>query len=567
MSHSKNSEMSKLRFLIIVLAALAVGVSCTSDFDEINTNKQGFTAEDVSAKFFLTSSQVGLYAPNRFVYWRAHLIHSDRFAGHFTFGNSSSWWNDGLSYNYNSAYTDATYGWLAGYFGTVKSFADLTEPGGEFENEYYYAISQIMKGLYYQLYTETFGMVPYTEAGVDGILEPAYDDQDVIYQGIIAELDQAMATIGSETSTGAGVEDAGSNDIWLGGDLQKWKALANTLKLRIGMRALGATGGSFANTAITEALAAPLLDNTTGSAVMVKDFVISEWASSSYGDVWHDFGGNGSNFSVSSVMINYLQDYADPRLSVYADPIVGGSFTFDDDGSDPNFADRITFLTDTYDAAGATYSVSVNGTETTIDLDAGQFIGQPPRTNGDTRPFLNRAMFSEPTNTVIQPRGEQVDAYPEIIISSADAYFLRAEAAVRGLSGEDAQMMMESGIREAMALWDISGGDADTYIANSALADITGGTMDEKLEKIAIQRWIAAYTDGFEAWAIVRKTGYPTELAMGVSDNVIFEPGDLNGVYPQRLRYGNSAQASSAYAAAIAIQGADVQATPLWFTK
>ena len=95
----------------------------------------------MSAKFFLTSAQVPLYAPNRFFYWRAHLIHSDRFAGHFTFGSTNSWWNDGLGYDFNGAYTDATYDWMAGYFGTVKSFADLTEPGGDFENQYMYAMS------------------------------------------------------------------------------------------------------------------------------------------------------------------------------------------------------------------------------------------------------------------------------------------------------------------------------------------------------------------------------------------------------------------------------------------
>ena len=36
------------------------------------------------------------------------------------------------------------------------------------------------------------------------------------------------------------------------------------------------------------------------------------------------------------------------------------------------------------------------------------------------------------------------------------------------------------------------------------------GTLDEKLEKVATQRWIANYTNSLEAWAIVRDTGYPS---------------------------------------------------------
>ena len=546
---------------------LIIGMACTSDFDEINTSSQGFTTEEVSAKFFLTSAQVPLYSPGRFAYWRAHLIHSDRFAGHFTFGSTKSWWSDGLSYNFNAGYTDATYGWLSGYFGTVKSFGDLTGEGGEFDNQYMYAMSLIMKGLYFQMYTETFGRVPYSEAGVEGILTPQYDDQATIYKGILADLDEAMGLIGDTERTGVGVADAGTNDIYCGGDLQQWKRLANTLKLRIGMRALGAPNDDFAMTAISQALALPLLDAASGSVLMKKDFVISEWAAASYGDIWHDFGGNGSVFNLSNTLINLLKDNADPRLEIYAKPAVGGTFIFEDTGDDANFQDRINFLTNTFDNSGVTYTVTTAGAETTFAIPAGQYVGQPVRTNGDTKGFMGFDMFSTPQDGVIQKRGQQVNAYPEIILSSAESYFLQAEAAVRGIGSGDPQALMTLGISEAMGLWGISGGDADAYSSTSALADISSGTMEQKLEKLATQRWIASFTDGFEAWAIVRKTGYPANLAAGVSDQIIYALGTLNGTYPQRLRYGSGAQANPNYAAAVSAQGPDMQATELWFAK
>ena len=86
-------------FKLSMLAMLSLlAISCTEDFDEINTSQAGFTSDEVSAKFFLTSSQIGLYAPGRFAYWRAQLIHSDRFAGHFTFGHDNSWWGDDLCF-------------------------------------------------------------------------------------------------------------------------------------------------------------------------------------------------------------------------------------------------------------------------------------------------------------------------------------------------------------------------------------------------------------------------------------------------------------------------------------
>lgn len=561
--------MNKISIWVLGILCIFSGMSCTDTFDEINLNQQGFTSDEVSAKFFLTSAQVPLYAPDRFNYWRAHLIHSDRFAGHAAFGHTNSWWNDGLSYDYNASYTDAAYGWLSGYFGTVKSFGDLTQPGGEFDNQYMYAMSLIMKGLYYQVYTETFGMVPFTEAGVEGILTPKYDDQKTIYKGIIADLDNAMTLIGDAERTGVGVDDAGSNDIYCGGDLQQWKRLANTLKLRIGMRALGATGDDFAEATISQALAQPLLDDASGSVIMKKDFVISEWASSSYGDIWHDFGGNGSAYTLGHTLIKLLKDNDDPRLTVFADPAPGGTFQFKDNGTDEEFQTRIDFLTSTFDDAGAEYTVTTNAADstTTIEMPSGQYIGQPVRINGDTYSFVNFNMFSRPSNFIIQRRGQQVDAYPETILSSAEAYFLQAEAAVRGIGSGDPQTLLAAGIKESMKLWSVSTGDAESYIASADLADISTGTMDEQLEKIALQRWISSFTDGFEAWAIVRKTGYPSELAAGVSDQIIFALGTLNGDYPQRLRYGSGAQANPNFNAAISEQGPDLQGTKLWFAK
>ena len=98
---------------------------------------------------------------------------------------------------------------------------------------------------------------------------------------------------------------------------------------------------------------------------------------------------------------------------------------------------------------------------------------------------------------------------------------------------------------------------------------LLNGTMEENMAKIATQRWVMSYTDGFEAWAIVRDYGYPAELAQGVSDIDIYGFGDINGKYPQRLRYGNSASNKNGenYNAAVSKQGPDAQDTKLWWAK
>ncbi len=551
---------------IIYSASLFLAISCTGDFDEINTKQQGFESGELSAKFFITETQFNLYAPSRYAYWRAHLIHSDRFAGHVTFGHDKSWWNDGLSYSFNGGYTDAAWGWYSGYFGNVKKFLDLTKTGGEFDNQNMYATGLIIKSLYYQMYTDTFGMIPFSEAGVAGNLTPKYDDQKDIYIGIIADLDEAMALIGSDTKTGDGVNDLSDNDLYCGGDLQKWKKLANTLKLRIAMRALGATGESFATAAINEAIASPLLDNGTGSVTMEKDVKIGQWGSAAYGDVWTSFGA-GSDWTMGATLINTLQNSSDPRLASYASPAPGGEFTFDSDGATADYQEQLDFIIANLDNANAVYTKTISGTVTTVTVPANQYIGQPTRLNGLIKPMVKYDMFSKPSDLVIQATGKGAPVYSEIILTSAEAYFLQAEAAVRGMGSGNAQSLFESGIKEAMKLWDVSSGDADTYVASQAAANITTGTLEEKLEKIATQRWLASYTDGFEAWAVVRDYGYPSELAAGVSNPKIFELGTLNGNYPQRMRYGSGAQSNPNYAQAVSAQGADVQGTKLWYAK
>jgi len=561
--------MKNIFKIFIVLGTVLLLSNCT-DFDEINIKPDAFTSDEVSAKYFITTPEYTLYAPNRYPYWRAQLIHADRYAGQFCFGMKGSWWSDELGYTYSSGYTDASWDWLESYIGNLDNFMDMTAVGGEFENKYMYAVGQIMRGLYFQMYTDIFGMIPYTEATNPDITLPKYDSQATIYEGLIGELDEAMATIGDATATGVGVDDLGENDVYCGGDLQKWKKMANTLKLRIAMRAYGASGADFVSGAITEALGADLLSTESDNVLMEKDNAISQWTSACYGDVWYNFG-TGSDWTVGKTLIDVLRDNNDPRLPFYAQPAAGGTVTLSKpDGVEADKHDkRVAFILNVLDEAGVEYTrtdqedgdVEITMAENTY------YVGQPTRLNSKIQPYAAYQFFSTPAE-VIKNKKNNGDIRAELVMSTAEAYFLRAEAAVLGLGSGDANALYQEGIRQAMLLWDVSDADVSTYLANEAYATLSG-TTEEKLEKIATQRWVAAYTDGFEAWAIVRDMGYPAELANGVSDVDIYGLGDINGKYPQRMRYGTSAANTNAtnYAAAVSAQGADTQETKLWWAK
>ncbi|MCH9814444.1 MAG: hypothetical protein K0U47_10950, partial [Epsilonproteobacteria bacterium] len=56
---------------------MASVISCTSDFDEINTRPDALTSSDISAKFLVTDVQQKLIAQNTFGVWLGNMLHPD----------------------------------------------------------------------------------------------------------------------------------------------------------------------------------------------------------------------------------------------------------------------------------------------------------------------------------------------------------------------------------------------------------------------------------------------------------------------------------------------------------
>ena len=567
----------KKRILLLIFSVFFV-ISCTTDFDEINERSDALTAADVSAKYFITNVQTGIYAPNRYPYWRGPIIHVDRYAGHTTFGFKACWWSDGLGYTYSAGYTGAVYDWQAGTNGTLNAFTNFVKTGGTLENEQFYAIALILKGLYYQRYTDMFGMVPYTEASNPDIVTPKLDDQKTIYKGIIAELDEAIKIIGSETVTGVGPELLEENDLFFNGNMQDWKKLANSLKLKLALRAHEAVGEDFSVAAATAAITGGVLGDK--DAVLKSDNEISTWTSAVYGDVWHPFYGGG-HWNIGSVLIDVLRDNNDPRLMKFANPIAGGTFVMTKPTTGTNVAlypKHVKFLTDHLKAGGLTITetTATDGT-VTITVPAGDaatfahYVGQPTRMNSKIKPYLYSNLFSKPTDYIIGAKNTGKPIAPKLVMTAAESHLMLAEAALKGIGSGDANTHYQNGIKHSMRMWGVADADATTYLANESMATLSGTTA-QKLAQVATQRWVAHYTDGAEAWAVARDSGAPAGLpgvTTALTDQDIYVLGDLNGAFPQRMRYGGSAYNKNGVNVNIAnsAQGKDLQATKLWWAK
>ncbi len=90
---------------------------------------------------------------------------------------------------------------------------------------------------------------------------------------------------------------------------------------------------------------------------------------------------------------------------------------------------------------------------------------------------------------------------PGNIITAAEVHFLLAEAAARGYNvGGTAQEYFEEGVELSILEWGGDPAEAAAYAA-TAWSDTPGTT---ELEKIAYQKWIALYNNGFEGWTVWR---------------------------------------------------------------
>ncbi len=177
---------------------------------------------------------------------------------------------------------------------------------------------------------------------------------------------------------------------------------------------------------------------------------------------------------------------------------------------------------------------------------------------------------------------------PIQLMTAAETYFLRAEAALKGWGG-DAQSLYESGIERSFTQ---HGAELGNYLTSTAKpaayvdplhaennvdaasvsqvtvnwADAT--TNEEKLEKIITQKWIATFPDGQEAWSEHRRTGYPVLFPVVINNS----GGKIaDGAFISRLSYPADFKATNPTAAQEAIDkyfgGNDSPGQKLWWAK
>ena len=304
------------------------------------------------------------------------------------------------------------------------------------------AAAKILKAYFIWHITDRWGDVPFTEAlrGRDDFT-PKYDRQEEIYDSLFKQLSDAsnMIVTGNLTS-----------DILYGGDMTKWKKLANSIRLLMALRISEVNptrGAAEFNSALTAGIMTSNADN-----MVFKHLADANNQNYWYGQVVNQ---NREWWALTETLVNYMNPQNDPRLPIF--------------GKKNN--------TNIY--KGLTYG-------TTVGL---------PNTTGVSL-----------ISPIIYAQSAQIH-----LVTYAQLLFARAEAAKRGwITGSDAtaKTNYDLAIEHSFRQWKGDTLGLQLFRAHPDIAYDPANAM----KQIGMQRYIHLFMHGFEAWAEWRRTGFPDNL-------------------------------------------------------
>ena len=517
------------KFLIASLAVAAT--ACTGDYEDINSNP--YEPGDLTGDDYALSSQITNIA--------GCVMSSDvntiQFTDALLGGTLGGYFSDANSSFENSfARYNPTNDWSRVFMKSDRIIPTLYANLGQVEmlgekagDPVPYAVATVIKIAAMSRVTDTYGPIPYSAIGETTDLAVPYDSQKDVYNEFFTELSEAIETL--DTHRGSALSPMG--DYVYGGDINKWVKFANSLKLRLAMR-VSFVDRKLSQQMAEEAVKGGVIESNADNATW-KYF--STLTNPLYTAVMYNSSGSetGGDTHAAADIICYMNGYDDPRREAY-------------------------FLKSTFD--GIDYVGLRRGWETFNKSWGFSFSGVGVKAND-----------------------------PLIWMTASEVAFLRAEgAAIHNFDmGGNAADFYNSGIALSFEQWGVAG--AEAYMQNStarpqayvdpteqnpyngALSDITikwddSANSETKLERIITQKWIALYYNGNEAWAELRRTGYPKLIPVeynGSGGVVDSNKGPQRMPYPQEEYTNNSYNVTSAVNNLLG--GPDNMATKMWWAR
>ena len=182
------------------------------------------------------------------------------------------------------------------------------------ESPNFAGVAQVLLATSLGISTDLWGDMPYSEAfkGGENILSPVYDGQESLYGAVNTLLDQAIGNL-NNTNNAIAV----SGDVIYGGDIDKWKKAANSIKARHAIQLTKRNG----NAAYSAALAA-VANGFTSNA----DDMLVPWEDANRNPIYQ-FMEQRTDIRMGANLIDLLLATDDPRLPFYAEEDADGNYS------------------------------------------------------------------------------------------------------------------------------------------------------------------------------------------------------------------------------------------------
>lgn len=502
-----------------IVGFLALSLFTACDFQKVNTNEFELLPEEglmdgISIGGPITAMQkcvfpVGTQADGTSVanrYQTAYNLAADCWSGYF--GQNNNWGGpNNLNYFLKDGWVASSY--TESYSTIVPLWQDLK---GKTETQFpeVFALAQILKISAWHKATDMFGPVPYKEAG-KGLITVPYDSQEEVYKAMFKELSDAIEVLTKYADNGNSKLLPNADAVYAG-DVHKWVVYANSLMLRLAMRVY------YADAALSKKYALQAINHSYGVMKTKDDEAKMErGASLEFKNNLDVLINQYNECRMGSSMLAYLGGYQDPRLPKY------------------------------FNTSTVSQAVTVGTYGKYSGVPTGHDVSSNDAFKDSSRPAI--------TSTT-----------PTYWMRASEVYFLLAEAALHGFAvGGTAESLYEKGIEMSFEENGIASSEVADYMSSGlkpsaysfhltnpgvnvdvpAVTEATtawSGTDEEKLEKIIIQKWIALYPNGQEAWTEYRRTGYP-KLHSAISN---YSNGEVDSeVGIRRMRFPTNKSTSA----------------------
>jgi hypothetical protein len=384
------------------------------------------------------------------------------------------------------------------------------------------AIAKIIKSYIYWVLTDNWGDIPYSEALLGAAnTSPKFDKQEDIYFGVMKELKAAVA----------GFDNGGAiaGDIIYGGDVVKWKKFGNSLRMLMAMRLTKKYPAAGGKAALEFADA---YGNAAGHITTNADNFSVKYPGGSFKNPWFLTYEARDDYATSKTMYDILGGLGDTRQSVFGTSAIGFPY-------------------------GLSRDLAVSFTTSTGNNHA-RVLALTKRT----------------------------ESSPIVVMGAANVLLAKAEAIERGWipgTTADAQTAYEAGITVSFGEWGLAvpagylAGPAN-YLSGNGVSTNVGGAVAPydnfraaenniqnaitatKLDRIALQRWVASFPNGHEGWCEWRRTGVPA------LKKTRFATGEM----VRRYVYGTqdySFNSEKTKEAAARLTGGDKQESKVWWDQ